>query len=110
MDIPGQGDDVFSNFNKDSTPTGGRKKGAFEAFDGSASWGGSCHTSEGVGLAPDSFDGFSGNGEDPEAVVAAASMEMEGLNIVPTPDSGSEGRRRKKKSTKDRKEDKPKKL
>lgn len=97
--------DVFSSFDQETVTTEEGKKSAFEAFEVSAAWGGSGDPPEGVDRSRDSFNGFFRNGDSPVAEMAA---EMEGINLVPTPDSGSEGRRRRRKPVKERKDDKPK--
>lgn len=108
-EVAEEGGDVFSSFDHEAAAAEEGKKGSFEAFDAVGVWGGSGDPpSEGGVLSPDSFDGFSGNGDDPEGDIAG---DMEGMNIAPTDGSGSEGKRRRKKppkEPKERKEDKPK--
>jgi len=103
-DNPEDGVDAFSSFDQETVTTEEGKKSAFEAFDVSAAWGGSGDPPEVVDRTRDSFNEYFRNGDSPETNIVA---EMEGLNLVPTPDSGSEGRRRQRKPVKERKDDKP---
>lgn len=105
VDIPEEGGDVFSSFDQETAPAPEEgRKGAFEVFDASVVWGGSGDPPpRGSVKAPDSFDGFSGNADDPQGDIIA---ELDGLNVAPPPDSGSEGKRRRKKLPKERKEEK----
>lgn len=107
MDIPEVGGDVFSSFDQETAPAPEEgKKGEFEVFGASVVWGGSGDPPPQGGVtAPDSFDRFTGNGDAPHGDVIA---DLDGLYVAPPPDSGSEGKRRRKKLPKERKEEKPK--